>query len=459
MAIHSLPFVLPRVRDEELEFRKYLNLLLALVDRRKNSEFVCARPFEATIDPSTACQLACPICEVGNGTIRRERAFLSLEVHARFVSELADDLFIAWYFSTGEPLLNKRLPEIVAQVRGKEVFPILSTNLSLPLSDERLDELLNCGFGIISVSLDGASPGTYRRYRVKGDHALVVENLRRLILRKRLLGLEFPLLEWRFLVFRHNQDEIVHARRLAGEWGLDLFELFPGYAPPDANEGEVQSALSPDLSVPASGPALDRGRMRRDSALRRHIQDGSGTVSPPGGGPVLLHQKCDWLYFGAMLFPSGSIGPCCLSNNAPDDFGMLSERAHFEREWNNDKFRQARRSFTRREPNNLVCSRCPNHDAQDYQFQMTLRAILQNSPDWVLRVLAAAPDAFFFDIDFELSPVELRALRELGPRVAGPSRQVLRRLERAGRRHPGAGDTIRAWQELLDAGPGAGSPP
>ena len=279
MAANSLAYILPRIEEEDLEFSKYLNFLLALMERRRRSEIVNARPFEVTIDPSTVCQLSCPHCEVGNQTIRRGRSLLRPEVHDRMLGALGPEVFLAWYFSTGEPLLNKKLPQIVSQTRGKGIFPILSTNLSLALSDHQIDELLRCGFGIICVSLDGASPETYRRYRVGGDFSLVVENMRRLVTRRRQLGLEYPLIEWRFLVFRHNQHEIGEARRLASEYGVDLLEFFPGYAPPSAAADEVQVAVDADLSPSVCGPAIDAARKRRDTTLHRLLRAGPSASS------------------------------------------------------------------------------------------------------------------------------------------------------------------------------------
>ena len=254
--IGSLPHILPLVLDPDLRFKKYLNFLLALLARRERAAEVFSRPFELTLDLSTRCQLSCPYCSVGNETIRRPPGVLSPELNEQVLKELGEAAFVIWYFSTGEPLLNRRVAEIFQLAQQYEIFTVISTNLSLPLSDERLDGLLRSGLGAISVSLDGASPETYARYRVGGDFDLVLHNLARLIGRKRALGLSFPLIEWRFLVFRHNQAEMKRAKIMARELGVDLLEFFPGYASPDAPESGVQ-AVPPGTRISApSGPAL-----------------------------------------------------------------------------------------------------------------------------------------------------------------------------------------------------------
>lgn len=201
MSSNSIPLLLPRIKDQALEFRKYLNFLLALIERRNNSEIVHTSPFEITIDPATLCQLSCPYCSMGAGTMHRTKGVLRPVVHHQMSNYLMNNAFIIWYFSTGEPLLNRFLPEIIAETKNKEIYSVISTNLSLKLSDERIDQLLTCGLGCISVSLDGASEEVYARYRVGGNFNLVLDNLHRLIKRKRELGLHLPYLEWRFLIF------------------------------------------------------------------------------------------------------------------------------------------------------------------------------------------------------------------------------------------------------------------
>ena len=408
MGSSSIPLILPRISNPDLEREKYFNWLLSLRERRERADTVDSKPFELTIDPATVCQLSCPYCSTGAGTMQRSRGTLGPSVHRRFLDQLGETAFLIWYFSTGEPLLNKRLPDLVALNQGREVYSIISTNLSLPLSDARIESLLVCGLGCISVSLDGATAETYSRYRVGGDFDLVMSNLRRLVKRKRELGLDRPHLEWRFLVFEHNRHEVALTRRMAEEIGVDLLEFFPGYAPPDAGESDVRSAGPVDLDPVVSGPALTRAAERPMTPLMRALGTGID-----GDLPILgvkgYGTKCDWLYFGTTLFPNGSVSPCCLSNEEADDFGIVSEDTTFSEVWNSDRYREARSLFVSQEwsTTDRICARCPNRDAQDFQFRTTTQALLRNAPPWVLRILTADPDAFFYDVDRRLCPLEL----------------------------------------------------
>src|SRR5512137_1983491 len=110
MAGLALPLLLPPIQDQRLAYTKYLNFLVALMARRQGAIHVPSKPFDLSINPSTACQLACPNCETGNGTMTRPAINLDPRLHAHMLSGVADELFIIRYFGTGESLLNKKFP-------------------------------------------------------------------------------------------------------------------------------------------------------------------------------------------------------------------------------------------------------------------------------------------------------------------------------------------------------------
>lgn len=401
----ALPFILPRISDPKLETVKFLNLLSALHVRRNGSSHVSHSPIDATIDLTTTCQLKCPYCSTGNGTIERPVALMKPDRYSHILSSIGDEVFIVWYFSTGEPLLHKHFESLVSTSKHQEIFSAISTNLSLALSDERIDELIRSGLGMISVSLDGATEQTYSRYRVGGKFDLVLDNIRRLVKRKRELGFKFPLIEWRFLRFRHNQHEEDRAREMAKSLGVDLIEFFEGSAPNDAKDDEVQRADTPLKGVPVEGPGFARAVRERRGLLDQFLADEPIMFGPPQARTD--ERKCDWLYLGAMIYPDGAVGPCCVSNNKQDDFTNVDDHPTFSDAWNAPKFTRARDLFAEEKSSGTICDRCPLPAAQTYQFVQKLRGILRIAPPWVLRILDAEPEKFFLKIDRLLMPHEV----------------------------------------------------
>ncbi len=73
MADTAIFAALPKINNPDLEYRKYLNFLVALRQRRRRTSVVSSRPFDITTDMSTACHLHCPYCGTGNKTINPRR--------------------------------------------------------------------------------------------------------------------------------------------------------------------------------------------------------------------------------------------------------------------------------------------------------------------------------------------------------------------------------------------------
>jgi MoaA/NifB/PqqE/SkfB family radical SAM enzyme len=358
------------------------------------------------MDLTSICHLKCPYCSTGRGTLKRQKSIMKDELYLDLMRRVGDSCFLIWYFSNGEPLLHKRFGELVGAVRHQEVFSIISTNLSLELSDGYLRQLVTSGLGIISVSLDGATKETYSQYRRGGDFDLVVRNMRRLVELKKELGLFYPLIEWRFLRFQHNEHEEEAARALAADIGVDLLEFWPGSAPPVGsfrNEG-IYRCSKPLLGPAISGPALAKlaSRQRATRKLARMVP------KIIAGGEVDIKsftRKCDWLYFSGMIHPDGRIGPCCVSNNEIDDFAESVEQlGAIEGAFNSSSHVEARNMFATGAISRTVCQKCPQPRAQHYQFRMKLRAILRNAPDWAVRILAKEPEAYFLPEDKILVP-------------------------------------------------------
>jgi len=409
MAGVALPFLLPEIKNQELEYTKYLNFLIALMARRQNALHVPSKPFDLSINPSTACQLACPNCETGNGTMTRPALNLEPGLHAHMVAGVVDEAFIIRYFGTGESLLNKKFPELMQQIRGKEIFTFMTTNLSFRFTDRQIDDIIHSGINLIGVSLDGITQDSYERYRVNGDYALVVSNMSRFIKRRDELGLKYPLIEWRYLVFKHNEHEIESVRKQAKELKVDLLEFAEGYAPKDDPDAPVQRLESFSVRPAMTGPAFDAAIRAKNTLMRRMLmrQKLEHRVPPES----LKYQKCDWHYFSSYWYPDGGVGPCCIATDISEDFGRITMSNDFSDVWNGEGYRDARSLFHDRGSSNSFCKRCRSKPTMDRFFITSLKAILLNAPAWVIKVLAQDTDRFFMPVDEYYLNNELRAMR------------------------------------------------
>jgi sulfatase maturation enzyme AslB (radical SAM superfamily) len=409
MAGAAFAHLLPAVTNPALANRKYLNLLQALRARHEQALTVDALPFDVTVNTSTGCNLSCPYCEVGKGELLRPAGLMRQPHHDSIMAPLWPTLFIARYFGTGESLLNPKLPEMIAQGREWGVYSVISTNFSLKLSDAYLDRLIDSGLTLLSVACDGATKEMYEKYRVGGNFDLVMENMQRVIARKRERGLQYPLVEWRFLVFSHNEHEVPLAREMAQAMGVDILDFYFGVTPKFEvrQVNGVAKAHNRSLQPATSGPAIDVAIRRKDTPFRTLPNlpakiPAVEIVRQPSG-------KCDWLYFATYIYPKGETAPCCHPGSPEQDMGIVQNGV--DGVWNSEHYRDARAHVQdASHASNSLCVKCPMPKSKDRQFNHVLSAIIRNAPAWFLKLLAVDGDYWLHPLDKVYLPEEIERI-------------------------------------------------
>src|SRR5262249_7912661 len=109
------------------------------------------------------------------------------------------------------------------------------TNLSLPLTDQQIEDVMSSGLDYLNASIDGFTQETYQIHRVGGQLDLVKRNLERLAAARDRLGAK-TIITYQTLVFRHNEHEIPAARAYCEKLGIrflygDAFIDNPAWLP------------------------------------------------------------------------------------------------------------------------------------------------------------------------------------------------------------------------------------
>jgi MoaA/NifB/PqqE/SkfB family radical SAM enzyme len=271
----------------------------------------------------SACNLHCPLCPTGANEFDRPRNVMPESVYRSILDELGEYLFYVRMYIWGEPLLNKNLWQLVALSEERGIGTEISTNLSVPLTDARIDQLIGAGLSWMIVSVDAASKEVYSIYRRGGDFDLVLANTRRIVERKRLLGAKTPYLEWQFIPMRHNEHELEDVVRLGREIGIDGVR----YKPLRLDKIEERGASG-------SGMRSLIERWQPANARLSHIDRDAAS------GYHDFH--CPFLWGHATVHADGGIAPCCETHLPKHDGGHLHEGS-FMAQWNNDAFQRMRR--------------------------------------------------------------------------------------------------------------------
>lgn len=310
----------------------FANFLLAHYERALRVEKVASRPFVLLLDPSSLCQLQCPMCptglenagKVGHGRkfYRASRKLLSREIFDTVLAELADTLFFVHLYNWGEPLLNPNLTYFIRELVQRDIAVDIHTNLSLPLGDRAMEELIDAGLDRIEASIDGFSQESYGRYRVLGRFDLARDNLVRLAAARDRLGAETQIV-WNFLVFRFNEAEIEPARRFCKERGIEFVR----------REAALSEALRTEFL-----PSYREGEILDDFFVQRAKPFAPEAIA---GRP---EQSCGWHYYYSVVNADGSVSPCCAPWESDWDFGAIAAGgAGFAELWNGPAMQASRR--------------------------------------------------------------------------------------------------------------------
>lgn len=306
--------------------KKLKNFLTANYEYKFKKTRLKSLPYLAQIDPTNACNLKCPKCP--NRLNRRKISFMPFEAFKKIIDEMEDYLFSVGVFNMGEPFLNDDIFKMIKYAESKNIKTHLNSNMTL-INEKNVDELINSGLRYITMSIDGASQEIYSKYRRGGNFNKLIENIKLIIQKKKEYKTHFPFLEWKFIVFKHNEHEIYKAEKMAKDLGVDFFTLSPS---------TVYTPVSRKLDKEAWSIASSKVEQKLSN---------SGT--------------CYWLHKWLIVNADGGVSCCCGANNKKNDFGDISNN-DIKSIWNNKHFIVARRVFVSKRSNQidsgLVCSTC-----------------------------------------------------------------------------------------------------
>lgn len=174
-------------------------------------------PHSLTLETSGACNLECPMCPRAMGSpTNRPMASEVLErvrpalVHARHVQ----------LHGLGEPLMSPVFWDLLRTLSRSETQFIEVNSNGLLMTEPNIDRLLDSPLQRVNVSLDAATPETYRKIRGAAFQK-VVGNLETLVRqRERRRRRDFAI-HINMTLMRENVEELCDFVRLGATLGVD----------------------------------------------------------------------------------------------------------------------------------------------------------------------------------------------------------------------------------------------
>ena len=319
---------------------KLLNLALSETSRLRGDIVAKGRPYIYTVDTGNVCNLRCPLCPTGYHGLERPQALMRLPTFQAILEKIRPYAIEVILHNWGEPALNPQIVDIIRATRDAGVGSTISSNLNLEhRGDEFLHELVDSGLDHLTVSIDGTTQEVYETYRRNGDLAHVLHNLRELIRYRAEVRSRTPLIEWQFLVMKHNEHQMEDAQRLAREVGVDRLRF--------TSPGMPFDRLT-DMGLAAQW-------LPKNPAYHVYHPD---KIRQQG---YLYDERCFYLYRAMTINPDGGVSPCCAVYHGKSDFGNLIDSS-LDSIWNNDHYRSSRALFSKRAYKggiDTICGRCP----------------------------------------------------------------------------------------------------
>jgi radical SAM protein with 4Fe4S-binding SPASM domain len=288
-------------------------------------------PISITIEPTTACNLACPECPSGLKQFTRPEGNLKSEFYREIINQVYKNAFYLNFYFQGEPYINPEFLEMVAYANAKKMYTATSTNAHF-LDEENAKKTIKSGLSRLTISLDGTTQETYESYRINGELDKVIEGTKKLIKWKKELKSSTPYIIFQFLVVKPNEHQIEDAKKLADELGVNeiRFKTAQLYDYKNGND------LMPDLDE-----------------YSRYRKQADGTYSIKNK----LLNECWRMWSSCVITWDGKVVPCCFDKDATHQLGD-TQQTPLKEIWTSKPYNNFRSALLINRQQIDICQNC-----------------------------------------------------------------------------------------------------
>ena len=326
------------ISSRKMSIRKLINILKAGTKLGNRKLTPPNMPLHMQMELVNFCNLSCPVCPTGSRLLDRKRQILDTGLFQHVVDQVGPYLLTASLWGWAEPLLHPHLAEILRIIRKYPVATFLSTN-GQNLNDDRvLKAIIDEPPTHLIVAVDGITEETNAMYRVGAKLSPILDGIRRLSAMKKRKGLEFPILQMRFIVMKHNQHELPELKDFAKNLGFDLL-------------------IARTLSIIDTEDS--------DATHREFVPDPSEfkAYDYTGNSRTRMHDYiCQQPFWFPSLFADGTLVACEQDYNARHSLGKITPQTSFTDLWFSRQAARTRKMI-RDDPEKInFCRNCPYRD-------------------------------------------------------------------------------------------------
>lgn len=319
-------------RWEKVPEKKFYNWVRMNREELNISDFTAwGFPYMLQIEPTSLCNLRCPLCPAGKGELDREIRHMTLEEFQTLIDDMEPYLLFIVFWDWGEPLMHPQLPAMIRYAAERGIKLVTSTNGHFLHDEAYLEALLTSGLSTLIVAIDSLYEDSYQVYRQGGSLNKAVTGLEKVLALKRRLNSE-TLINMRMVMMKQNEHQLRKMRKLARKLKVDRFTV---------------KTLNPSCGL----ASMDH-QLIPDNPLYRRYQYKEGTYER-----VRQETVCHRVWFMSNIFSNGDVVPCCYDYNSEMKAGNILEQP-FTRIWNGPAYRELRKKIYHQKDSIDKCREC-----------------------------------------------------------------------------------------------------
>ena len=272
------------------------------------------------------CNLSCPECFNGSGSMKREKGFMELALFEKTLKEIHPYTFHLNLYFQGEPMLH---PDFFGFLEISKGFKTTVSTNGHFIDKVTAQKIALSGLNRLIISLDGMTEETYCAYRVNGNFLKVVEGIK--LVSFNIKKYSSPLkLVLQFLVNRQNEFQIPLVKEFAKEVNARL----------ELKSMQVISKKGFEKWLPKNN---NYGRYTEINGIYKIKNK--------------LPKKCPRLWFAPVITWDGYLIPCCFDKDADFKMGNLNDQS-FRDLWKNPKYMLFRNNLLTDRNSINICTNC-----------------------------------------------------------------------------------------------------
>lgn len=301
-----------------------------ILSKIKRKPIVWGLPISYSIEPTNHCNLKCPECPSGLGSLTRPLGLLKYDEFKNWIDQIKSTGFYVQLFFQGEPFINKQLPRMIKYAQENKVYISISTNGHF-IDLTNVDFILDNAPDKLIYSVDGLDEESYQNYRVGGTFKQADEGLRALIKRKNERGLKKPFIEFQFIVMKQNEHQLDEVLNYGKEAGVDkvVFKTM-----------QISNYENAVKFLPSN-----------KKYSRYIVENGSYKIKNK------MKNHCFALWRTSVITWDGKVVPCCFDKDAEYNLGSLNRKS-FQQIWKSEEYNKFRQRVLDSRKSINICTNC-----------------------------------------------------------------------------------------------------